>query len=229
MDKSGGGKSCNQVCADEPFFGSLLAAPQRDAQVKSPALVNYLFNQLNGGAECASSYPANGGAAPYVVGSGSTKKCYYNVGDPNPGASGVKAENMCCCVEEYSDPTRNCQLPCEIMGQTEKQCDLEGACVWIQGWRTERNAKIASLQQKIKASKANKRRKRKLKRRLGWTWRQYAGCSGNAGCQYEWRCYNYCRPICESNAAPNCEWRSNGEGCQPIPTQAPTTGPTIGS
>ena len=79
-----------------------------------------------------------------------------------------------------------CPLPgaCDSNGRTESACPTgDGECVWLGGWRTQRNAQLASLKKKLKKAKGNKKRRKVLRRRLGWTYRQYAGCAQNAGCQ----------------------------------------------
>lgn len=217
---------CNTACSFGGSGGS--AATSRMALLNTPAAINYVMNDVSGGG-CDSYFAQAAGVSPSIYDTG-TRICYYDpAGGVDSGASAADFSQICCCRtpgvggSELTDEEA-CPLPaqCETAGRSEAECPTDDGCVWLGRWRTERNAKIATLKQKFKAARGDQKRRKKIRRRLGWTYRQYAGCVGNAGCQSEARCSNYCRPVC--GQAPYCEWKI-GAGCVHVPTSSPTNSP----
>ena len=216
-------ESCDFICSDFETGG--FSVPARTAMLTSPALIAYVMD-FDGSEPCTSYADVQGGNAPAVIGvDGSCR--YDSTGNVNDQASASGAFQICCCRAPEDEgagltDAQACPLPstCEEIGKSEAQCSTKGdECVWLGGWRTKRNSQLATLKAKLKKVGNDKKRRKKLRRRLGWTYRQYAGCAQNAGCQSPTRCVNYCRPVCAQ--AEGCKW-SQGLGCVHEATQAPT-------
>lgn len=219
---------CTDVCMYGANNNDGVALVERMNLVNSPQALDWVL-KYNGEPNYCGYYQAVDGLdAPTFTGD-LNGNCTYQIGEADPDTYVPGGENrICCCmdpeVNEGQTPEEVCPLPsdCELFGKNENSCDVYTAtCVWLGGWRTQRRNRIKLTRQRLKNASST-RRKNILRRRIKQIYRQYVGCSRNAGCQLESRCANYCRPVCEQ---ANCRWVA-GEGCLNALTDAPTPGPT---
>ena len=221
------GVSCDFVCAHEGTNG--VPNTDRMDRVRRPNVINDLYRSLTG-ENCFDVVIDD--PQPYYPGvtvSGPIVSCKTQPGESDPASWEANVFPICCCITDqnrHMTPEQACPLSddCAVFGLRQEDCPAR--CAWRGGWRAERAKRVAALKKKLRAARGDRRRRRVLRRRLGHTYRVYAGCAKKSGCQEKDACKDLCRPVCSGSARGDCVWREDGLGCVKRPTLAPTPGPT---